>query len=196
MQKTIYIVTKHTYWEHYSAKPAKTEYETKEEALKAANDYESRWFMEDGYYATVHTEKRIVITPEDEVKRIARQALKESFNYKKDAFAYGIYTCWDGSRCTYFITLEKVNGQYKYFLHFPKYKEVYVLATELDYWNHIINKYALRGKWLIGPNEEMSILGGQIMLLPESCRHIDLARLSLDYQWLYEEGLLNIPEIR
>jgi hypothetical protein len=181
MLKNIYIVTKHSYWEHYNAKPQKTEYETKEEALKAANDYESRWFMEDGYYATVHTEKRLIITPEDERKREERRLLKkETFNYRKDAYAYGIYTFWDGTKDIFFVILEDDGTKSICFVH-DKVK--YTLASHLDYF-----KFKLDGKWCIGSNESMVILGGLLERLPESCQKI--RTVSLEY--FNEEMILDL----
>lgn len=181
MQKIFYIVTEHSYWEHYNAKPTKIEYETREEALKAANDYESRWFMEDGYYATVHAEKRVVITPEDERKREERRLLKEeAFNYRKDAYAYGIYTFWDGTKDIFFITLQDDGTKSIYFVH-DKVK--YTLASHVDYFN-----FKLNGKWCIGSNESMVILGGLLKKLPESCQKI--RTVSLDY--FVEEMILDL----
>lgn len=179
MLKNIYIVTKHSYWEHYNAKPQKTEYETKEEALKAANDYESRWFMEDGYYATVHTEKRLIITPEDERKRKERRLLKEeTFNYRKDAYAYGFYKFWDGSKEIFFITK---NPEEHTMIYFPQSKVAYKLAETIDYFRAIAYPYASAfrgsGMWCMDDGEEMTILGGQIFLLPSCCHKIETIKL-------------------
>ena len=180
MLKTLYVVTFHSYWEHYNAKPSTTKYGTKEEATKAANDYESRWFMEDGYYATIHTEKELVITAEDEAKRITRKALKESFDYKKDAYAYGIYTFWDGTKDIFFIISEEDGTKSICFVH-DKVK--YTLASHLDYFN-----FKLDGKWCIGSNESMTILGGLITKLPEACQKV--RTVSLEY--FKEEMILNL----
>ena len=176
MLKNIYIVTKHSYWEHYNAKPTKTEYETKEEAAKAANDYESRWFMEDGYYATIHAEKRLVITPEDERKRAERKLLKETFDYRKDSYAYGIYTFWDGAKDVFFIILEDDGTKSICFL---RAKVKYTLASHVDYFRSKLN-----GKWCIGSNESMKILGG-LEWLPRDCQKINT--VSLDY---FKEGMI------
>lgn len=179
MQKTIYIVTKHSYWEHYNAKSTKTEYETKEEALKAANDYESRWYMEDGYYATVHTEKRVIITPEDERKREERKLLKETFDYRKDAYAYGIYTFWDGTRKVFFIEKDEYMS---YIFFIEKGKGVgYRLAETIDYFRAksypYANSFRGSGMWCMDDGEEMTILGGQIFLLPSCCQEIRTIKL-------------------
>ena len=182
MKKDIFIVTKHTYWEHYGSKPSKYEYETREEALAVANKYESDFFMEDGYYATVHKESRIVITPEEEALRLRRQAAKKpSFNYRKDAYAYGIYTFWDGTKEIYFITLglpkeldEFGYHKYGYYIFFLKSKEYYKLADKVDYFG-----FNLKNKWCLSDGEDMYILGGQILSfsLPKSCQHIDTVQL-------------------
>ncbi len=179
MLKNIYVVTFHTYWEHYNAKPTKTEYESKEEALKDANDYESRWFMEDGYYATVHTEKRVVITLEEHLKSIERRRARLEFNYKKDAYAYGIYTFWDGSRKVFFITKDE-HASYIYFLE--KGKAIgYRLAETIDYFRSIAYPYQSlfrgTGMWCMDDGEEMTILGGQIFSLPSCCHKIDTIKL-------------------
>lgn len=178
MQKTIYIVTEHSYWEHYNAKPTKTEYETKEEALKAANDYESRWYMEDGYYATVHSEKRIVITPEERLKSIERQKARLEFNYRKDAYAYGIYKFWDGSKEIFFITK---NPDQHTMIYFVESKVAYQLAETVDYFGALAYPYAnifrVSGMWCMDEGEEMAILGGQIFLLPSCCQEIGTIKL-------------------
>ena len=179
MQKKIYVVKKHSYWEHYNAKPSTSEYETKEEALKAANDYESRWFMEDGYYATVHTEKRVVITPEERLKSIERQKARSVFNYRKDAYAYGIYTFWDGTKDIFFIISEDDGTKSICFVH-DKVK--YTLASHVDYFSSKLN-----GKWCVGSNESMTILGG-LEWLPRDCKKINT--VSLDYP--SEEMILDL----
>lgn len=179
MQKKIYVVTKHSYWEHYNAKPSTIEYETKEEALKAANEYESRWYMEDGYYATVHTEKRVIITPEERLKSIERQKARSEFNYRKDAYAYGIYTFWDGTKKVFFI--EK-NEYMSYIYFIEKGKAVgYRLAETIDYFRAKAYPYAnffqASGRWCMDDGEEMTILGGQIFLLPSYCQEIRTIKL-------------------
>lgn len=123
MKKDFYIVTKHTYWEHYGSKPSKYEYTSKEEAIEAVDKYEADFFMEDGYYATIHKETRISITPEEEAKRLARQELRKIFNWKKDSFDYGIFTFWDGSRELFFINVE--DGIY--YIYFLSSKTKYLL---------------------------------------------------------------------
>jgi hypothetical protein len=125
MKKDIFIVTKHTYWEHYGSKPSKYECESKEEALAVANKYESDFFMEDGYYAIVHKESRIIITPEEEAKRLARQELRKIFDWKKDSFDYGIFTFWDGSKELFFINAEEGT----HYIYFLKGKEKYPLKN-------------------------------------------------------------------
>ena len=174
MLKTLYVVTFHSYWEHYNAKPTTTEYETKEEAVQAMNDYERRWFMEDGYYTTLHTKKRVVITAEDERKREERKLLKaKPFNYKKDAYAYGIYKFWDGSKEIFFITK---NPEEHTMIYFLQSKVVYRLAETIDFFRAIAYPYASSfrgsGMWCMDTGEEMTILGGQIFLLPSSCQEI------------------------
>ena len=175
MLKNIYVVTKHSYWEHYGSKPTTTEYETKEEALNAANDYESRWFMEDGYYATVHTEKRLVITDQEESKRKMRQFWKQpSFDYKKDSYCYGIYTFWDGFKDIFFITMDP-NGVKT--IWFVRGKVKYTLATHIDYFRH-----NLKGKFCVGDNEKMTILGG-LHWLPKTCQKIDI----VEFEYMNDE---------
>lgn len=121
MLQTIYTVVTHTYWEHFGSQPAHFEFNTKAEAEAFANKYESDCFMEDGYYASMYKTTRLVITPEEEAKRLARQELRKTFNWKEDSVDYGIYTFWDGSKDIYFITLEE--GEY--YIYFLKAKERY-----------------------------------------------------------------------
>lgn len=121
MLQTIYTVITHSYWEHFGSQPSKYEFNNKEEAYAYANKYEADFFMEDGYYADVYKTSRVVITPEEEAKRLARQELRKTFNWKEDSFDYGIFTFWDGSKDIYFITLE--DGDY--YIYFLRGKEKY-----------------------------------------------------------------------
>ena len=121
MLKTIYIVVTHTYWEHFGSQPSKFEFDTQTAAKAFANKYESDYFMEDGYYADMYKTTKVVITPEEEAKRLVRQQLRKTFDWKKDSLDYGIYTFWDGSKDIYFITLE--DGEY--YIYFLKGKEKY-----------------------------------------------------------------------
>lgn len=125
MLQTIYCVVTHTYWEHFGSRPSTFEFNTKAEADAFANKYESDYWMEDGYYADVYKTTRVVITPEDEAKRLARQESRKTFNWKEDSEDYGIYTFWDGSKELFFINKE--DGEwYIYFLHC---KEKYLLKN-------------------------------------------------------------------
>jgi len=173
MLKHVYIVTKHSYWEHYGAKPVTSEYETKEEAEKAVNDYETRWFMEDGYYATMRREKRVVITLEEELLREKRKAMKQQkpFDYKKDSYCYGIYTFWDGTKDRFYIICEEDCSKSIVFL---KDNVKYTLATKYDYFLRKLN-----GKWMVGSNESMHILGG-LGWLPRDMQKIDT--VAVDYK--------------
>ena len=125
MLQIIYTVVTHTYWEHFGSQPSKYEFNTKAEAEAFANKYESDFFYEDGYYADVYKTAKVVITPEEEAKRLARQELRKTFNWKEDSLDYGIYTFWDGSKGIYFITLEE--GEY--YISFLKGKEKYRYKT-------------------------------------------------------------------
>lgn len=123
MLQTIYTVVTHTYWEHFGSQPSRFEFNTKAEAEAFANKYESDYFMEDGYYASMHKTTRVLITPEEEAKRLARQESRKTFNWKKDSFDYGIFTSWDGSKELFFITLEED----KYYIYFLSSKDKYNL---------------------------------------------------------------------
>ena len=123
MLQTIYTVVTHTYWEHFGSQPSRFEFNTKAEAEAFANKYESDYFMEDGYYVSMYQTTRVLITPEEEAKRLARQELRKTFNWKKDSFDYGIYTSWDGSKELFFITLEED----KYYIYFLNNKDKYNL---------------------------------------------------------------------
>ena len=123
MLQTIYTVVTHTYWEHFGSRPSSFEFNTKAEAEAFANKYESDYFMEDGYYASMYKTTRVVITPEEAAKRLARQELRKTFNWKEDSFNYGIFTFWDGSKELFFITLEED----EYYIYFLSSKEKYNL---------------------------------------------------------------------
>lgn len=124
MLQTIYVVETHTYWEHYGAQPSKFEFNTKAEAEAFANKYELNYLMEDGYYADVYKMTRVVITPEEESKHLARKEARKMFDWKKDSFDYGIFTFWDGSKELFFINIEE--GEY--YIYFLSSKEKYLLT--------------------------------------------------------------------
>jgi hypothetical protein len=123
MLQKIYVVVTHTYWEHFGARPSEYEFNTKAEAYAYANKFESYYMMEDGYYADVYKKSRVVITPEDEAKQLARRELKKSFDWKKDSFDYGIFTFWDGSKELFFINEEEDD----FYIYFLSSKEKYNL---------------------------------------------------------------------
>ena len=123
MLQPIYTVVTHTYWEHFGSQPSNFEINTKAEAEAFANKYESDYFMEDGYYASMYKTTKVVITPEEEAKRLARQESRKTFNWKEDSFEYGIFTFWDGSKELFFITLEED----EYYIYFLSSKEKYNL---------------------------------------------------------------------
>jgi hypothetical protein len=169
MLQQIYTVITHTYWEHFGSQPSKYEFNTKAEANTFANKFESDYFMEEGYYADVYKTTRVVITPEEEAKRLARQELRKTFNYKEEAYAYGVYTFWDGSKERYFIIQDNYDC---YHIYFIESKTCYRLAIPLDYY-----KNNLSNRWCLSDGEHISILGGTIKLLPEVCQEIDVVKL-------------------
>ena len=197
MEKTIYIVTKHSYWEHFGAAPCKVEFNTKEEADKAASDYEREFFMEDGYHATVHPEKRIVITPEEQKLHVARVLARKqhAFDYKKDSYAWGLYTFWDGTKAIAYIR-KYVNGDYNHnTITFVRDKVTYDLLTHLDYF-----KGHVKSGWIAEEGESFKIYGGTCMVLPKDCRNVDMLQLKRNKQSEVTkdvQGLINaiIPDI-
>ena len=130
MLQTIYTVVTHTYWEHFGSQASSFEFNTKVEAETFANKYESAFFMEDGYYASMYKTTRVVITPEEEAKRLARQELRKTFNWKEDSFDYGIYTFWDGSKELFFITIEEDDSYINFLRSKIKYNLKYFPVEE------------------------------------------------------------------
>lgn len=171
MLQTIYTVITHSYWEHFGSQPSKYEFNNKAEAYAYANKYEADFFMEDGYYADVYKTSKVVITPEEEAKRLARKKARESFDYKKDSYAYGIYTFWDGSKERYFIVKDSHDC---YYINFIESKTRYRLACLSDYY-----RFNLNNCWSLSEGESFTIVGGTIKLLPESCQEIDVIKLEL-----------------
>ena len=137
MLQTIYTVVTHTYWEHFGSQPSRFEFNTKAEAEAFANKYESDYFMEDGYYASMYKSTRVLITPEEEAKRLARQELRKTFNWKKDSFDYGIYTSlilvlsyFAGNNFNYYLFIcnsDYISEEDKYYIYFLNSKDKYNL---------------------------------------------------------------------
>ena len=100
MLQTKYVVTKHSYWEHYGATPIEEEYDNKEKADKALAQYDKYWGLEEGYYATLHIKHKIVLTPEDKEKQKMRKS-SSLFDYKKQE-DYGFCFLTSGSKKVYY----------------------------------------------------------------------------------------------
>lgn len=163
MIKTIYTVTKHSYWEHFNATPSVSLFDTLEEAKAEANNYERQFFMEEGYYATISSSKKVVITEEEQALHDARQAMKQEspFNYKKEADYFGIITYWDDSKEIFYITHK---GPFEKYIHFPRTGECYRMAISSDYFGRVGKGISPipEGTWSFGPGDKIKVLGGCI----------------------------------
>lgn len=189
MKKDIYQVTYHTYWEHYGAKPTIKEFDTKEEAEKAAAEYMAYNGYEDGYYATVSSSYKIIITKEDEEKRrIRAKRNQRPYDYRKEAYAWGVYTNWAGEKEPFFV---EINDKGEKDIFFPKDHTKYHLCNHWDYFCRLQGD--LKQGFCLMKGESLKILGGWIKTLPESLQELD--SVTLKFATRYESGIVDLPDV-
>lgn len=189
MKKDIFIVTFHTYWEHYGATPTIKEFETKEEAAKAAAEYMAYNGYEDGCYATISSSYKIVITKEDEEKKqIRAERRQRPYDYRKEAYAWGVYTNWAGEKEPFFV---EMNDKGEKEIFFPKTRTKNKLCNHIDYFLRF--QGALNKGFCLCEGESLHILGGRIKTLPESFQKLDC--VTIGFASGYEAGIVDLPEV-
>lgn len=189
MKKEIWKVTYHTYWEHYGANPTTKDFETKEAAEKAVAEYMAYNGYEDGCYATISSSYKIIITKEDEEKRkIRAERRQRPYDYRKKAYAWGVYTNWAGEKEPFFI---EINDKGEKEIFFPKDHTKYYLCDHVDYFKRFMG--ALNKGFCLSKGESLKILGGWIKTLPESLQEIDC--VTVQFATRYEAGIVDLPDV-
>lgn len=189
MKKQFWQVTYHTYWEHYGAQPTIKEFDTKEEAEKAVAEYMAYNGYENGCYATISSSYKIVITQEDEAKRkIRAERNQRPYDYKKQAYAWGVHTNWAGEKEPFFID---INDKGEKEIFFPKTRTKYYLCNHWDYFKRF--QGALKKGFYLSKGESLKILGGWIKTLPESLQELDC--VTIGFATRYEAGVVDMPDV-